>query len=166
MECLLGIFVYLGVEFIVAECFPCLGSPLLGGVCPCVGVVEVEYEFESRFLDALAQRDYIVEILTGIGIVVGIVGGIDKESHAHGVEFLLPEQVEGRACFALEVKILGILGFVVGEARYIAAHILLCLHSRCHHEHCRKYQFFCFHNYYFLNTETQSHRDIFNSVSL
>ena len=59
-ETVLGVFVNLVAQLFVVETLPCIGSPLFGGICPSVTIMEIKHELEACILDALAQFLHIV----------------------------------------------------------------------------------------------------------
>ena len=69
LQTIFGVLVNLFVEFGVRQRLPCIGSPLLPWVCPCVAIVEVEHESHSLVFDALTQSLDVFKVLTN-GLVV------------------------------------------------------------------------------------------------
>ena len=70
---LLRIIVDFCIKFFIRQPLPLYGCPLFGGVCPCVGIMEIKHQIHTVADYVLAEGNDVFEVLTGVGIVAGAV---------------------------------------------------------------------------------------------
>ena len=75
-QTILGIFIDLISQLGIIERFPCVGSPLLTWISPCVAIMEVKHEAEANILDAFSQSFHIFKVLAYGDIAT--FSGVDK----------------------------------------------------------------------------------------
>ena len=133
-ECVLGIGINLLVQLSVAQLHPLGRCPLLGRVCPRVGIMEIEHQLESRILDALSQLLHILYVLAGVRVLVAaaILAGIYEQPKTHGIHTLFLEKLKRRGDGrARVVKICGLGFLVLRKKRYVTTNKFLCASRSC-----------------------------------
>ena len=88
LQALLSIIIHAREELCLVQVGPRRRYPLVRGVCPAVGVLDIQQHGEALSLQALAEADHIIQVLTHLHIGVAVVIhplGIHEQANAGGV---------------------------------------------------------------------------------
>ena len=100
---------------------PVGGYKLFAGVCPGVGIVEVEHELHAGIFYLSAELCHVGDVLAyalALTFFGGFVG-IDKESHTRGIPTVFLEKMQGIDCIAVGVAKDRAFLLILREHRYV-----------------------------------------------